>query len=152
MINLSLQPLIYPTHTLLGSNVLGPAGYHQNSQAAANSLSPSTVAAHYAAAYDFANQFNTVGQPTNGQASLEQAAALANFQYGATGSAANTNGNSGGAQNNSNNLQSALAAAAAASNPNMVNYAAYLAAQQQAAILPSSLAAAAAAAAAAYQQ
>lgn len=123
-----MQPLIYPTHTLLGSNVLGP---YQNA-AGNNSLSPST--AHYAAtsAYDFANQFGAATSGS-GNPSLEAAVAAANavnFPYGTGGTTA------------SQAVAAAAAAAAAAAsnqNANVANYA-YAALAQQA--LPSLTAAA----------
>jgi hypothetical protein len=104
-----LQPLIYPTHTLLGHNVMPYTG-------AGTSLSPaaaiSAAAAHYSnasAAYDFANQYN--------QGQLDQSQA-ASFPYGSAAS----------------NAALAASAAALASNPNVANYA-YAALAQQA--LPS---------------
>ncbi len=119
-----MQPLLYPTHTLLGPNVnvLGPY-----SGAAGTSLSPAAAAAaisnsaHYsnqaaaaAAAYDFANQYNQ-GQ-IDAATAAAAAAAAASFPY-------NTAGNN-----------SSAASLAALSNPNVANYA-YAALAQQA--LPS---------------
>lgn len=64
-----LQPIIYPAHTLLGSN-----GIHFATSAASAgaSLSPTTQAAHYAttaSAYDLAAQFASVAQMDTNAAS-----------------------------------------------------------------------------------
>jgi hypothetical protein len=66
---LRLQPIIYPAHTLLGSN-----GIHFATSAASAgaSLSPTTQAAHYAttaSAYDLAAQFASVAQMDTNAAS-----------------------------------------------------------------------------------
>lgn len=100
--------MIYPTHTLLGSNVLPYS-------TGGTSLSPSTAAAataaHYAnaaAAYDFTNQYNQSQlDPTNGGA---------NFPYGTSPAVA---------------AAAAAAAAAASNQANVANYA-YAALAQQA--------------------
>ena len=47
-----LQPLIYPTHTLLGSSIL------PYNTAAAASLNQTTNPIHYSNTYDFNNQYN----------------------------------------------------------------------------------------------
>lgn len=93
-----LQPLIYPTHTLLGSNVIPFTG-------AGASLSP-TAQAHYTSAYDL-SQF--------GAAQLD--AASATYSYGAASAlaaaaAANNQGANATQLANANSYYAALASQA----------------------------------------
>lgn len=72
-----LQPLIYPTHTLLGSSIL------PYNTAAAASLNQTTNPIHYSNTYDFNNQYN--------QSPLDTSFSYANSPLVAAAAAANVN-------------------------------------------------------------
>jgi hypothetical protein len=127
-----LQPLIYQTPNLLGAagfpygnanavaSVLNQASLNQSAlngnpsngngvnNANPNAPNATAAAAHFANAYDLANQYN--------QIQLDAVAAAQGFPYQTAA----------GASNSSPLTAATLAAAAAASNPNnLANYAAY---------------------------
>ena len=127
---LRLQPLIYPTHTLLGhSNLLQYT--NANSQGLSPAALAAAAAAHYTTNYDFIAASQQYNPSMAAQLDVNSLAAAAAFPYTA---GTTTSANS-----------AAVAAAAAAGNPaaaNMANYATYAALAQQAiaAGAPSSLA------------